>query len=171
MGLRDRRRGYHHAVTVDMDGTVEGARAAERADKLDQWVKDFLGSDGSDNDVLGHELSSVKSHWYGPVELEFDRLHRLAGPPDHPTLERLTDDDLETVEGMVESLEDGWEPPPFIVSLSDDHLVLEDGNHRIEGLRRVGRHSYWSIVGFDDEDERRRFLDEMSAALADRRSN
>ena len=147
-------------IEVTVDATVEGARTAAQRGELGRWVQEFLRSPGSDNAVLGAELRSELSSWYGPVELPFDELQRLAGPPDQPTLVRLGDDDLERVDDMQESLDDGWEPPPIIVSYEDGEFVVEDGNHRIEGLRRAGYSEYWSVVGFVDEGERQRFLDE-----------
>ena len=143
-----------------LDATVEGARAAEQRGELGRWVQEFLRSPGSDNAVLGAELRDEQSSWYGPVRLPFDELQRLAGPPDQPTLVRLEEDDLERVDDMQESLDDGWEPPPIIVSYQDGELYVEDGNHRIEGLRRAGHSDYWSVVGFGDERQRQRFLDE-----------
>lgn len=150
-------------MTDQQDNSVEGARAAQARGELDAWVERFLGSDGSDNAELGEVLRTDMSFWYGPVELPFDELNRLAGPPDQPTLDRLDDDDLDTVEGMVDSLEDGWQPPPIIVSLNAaGEFDVEDGNHRIEGLRRSGRTRYWSIIGFEDDEQRRRFVDETT---------
>ena len=142
---------------VPFEMTVEGARAAAAADDLGAWVRAYLSTDGSDNEVLGEQLDEVKNVWIGPLVISFDRLHRLAGPADQPTLERLTDDDIETVEGMEESIEEGWEPGPLVASFSEDHLVLEDGNHRVEGLRRAGNDGYWTIIGFADEAERARY--------------
>lgn len=141
------------------DDSVDGARRAREDDELAAWVEEFLASDGSDNAELGEQLRAAKRFWLGPIELPFDRLNRLAGPPDQPTLDRLDDDDLETVEEMAESLDDGWEPAPLVVSYRDDQLVVEDGNHRIEGLRRSGRTTYWSVVGFDDADQRADFVE------------
>ncbi len=139
--------------------TVEAARAAAENGDLQRWVVDFLASEGSDNEDLAEQLRSDKSLWMGPVELPFDELHRLAGPPDQPTLSRLKDDDLETVEGMQQSIEeDGWEPAPMVASYRHGQVVLEDGNHRVEGLRRAGHDDYWVIMGFDDEQQRDAFL-------------
>lgn len=144
----------------DSNPSLSDARQAAERNELAVWVRDFLGTDGSDNSTLGNQLFAEKSSWHGPVELEFDHLHRLAGPADQPTLKRLTDDDLETVEGMADSVEDGWDPPPLIVSVDDDgRLVVEDGNHRTEGLRRAGHDRYWSIVGFDDDAQRAAFFE------------
>ena len=133
------------------------ARAAADEHRLGHWVADFLSSPGSDNAALAETLSECKRWWLGPVRLPFSRLNRVGGPPDQPTLDRLDDDDIETVEGMTDSIEDGWDPPPAIVSMRGDQLVVEDGNHRIEGLRRAGERSGWCVVGFDDREQRDRF--------------
>ena len=37
-------------------------------------------------------------------------------------------------------------------------LVLEDGNHRVEALRRAGVDLTWAVVAFDDPTERDRFV-------------
>ncbi len=142
--------------------TVDGARAAADRNDLAGWVSAFLASPGSDNAILGERLRFDVAEWAGPVRLPFDDLHRLAGPPDQPTLERLGDDDLETVEGMEESIEDGWEPPPLIVTFQDDHLVVEDGNHRTEGLRRAGHDDYWAVIGFEQAFDREKFEAEFA---------
>jgi hypothetical protein len=34
---------------------------------------------------------------------------------------------------------------------------LEDGNHRVEGVRRSGVRQTWAVIGFDDPEERDRF--------------
>ena len=138
----------------DFEHTVEGARAAGERGELAAWIGDFLRSPGSDNAALADELESSGRVWTGPVQLPFDQLHRLAGPPDQPTLGEFDrDDDHERVEEMAESIEDeDWEPAPLVVTLDDhDQYKVEDGNHRIEGLRRAGKREYWAVVGFADE--------------------
>jgi hypothetical protein len=44
-----------------------------------------------------------------------------------------------------------------IVSHRDGQLVLEDGNHRVEGLRRAGKDHAWAVIAFEDPGERDRF--------------
>jgi hypothetical protein len=138
--------------------SIDSARLAERRGQLDEWVAAFLRSPGSDNAVLAEELSNRKASWCGPLQLRFDDLNRLAGPANQPTLAPLSDDDLATVEEMGDSIDDGWEVPPLIVSYRNAELVVEDGNHRIEGLRRRGLSEYWAVVGFDDDDQRQAFF-------------
>lgn len=142
-------------MTAHEQFTVDTARSAADDGDLARWVAEFLASDGSDNAALGAMLETDYPIWFGPVELPFDQLHRLAGPPDQPALEPLGDDDLETVDKMQDSLDEGWTPPPFVVTWQGDHFVLEDGNHRIEGLRRSGLEDYWCVVGCADEAVRR----------------
>lgn len=151
-------------MTSTEEFTVESARAAAADDELGDWVRRFLASPGSDNADLAEQLAETRPYWLGPVRLRFSELHRLAGPPDEPVLERLDDDDLETVESMEDSIDDGWEPAPVIVSAKGDQLVVEDGNHRIEGLRRSGRRNYWALVCFEDEASRERFVEDPEHA-------
>ena len=144
----------------DDDFSLDSARRAAAEDALDTWVSEFLRSPGSDNAALAEQLSSPPRRWVGPVVLAFDELHRLAGPPDEPTLARFDGDDLETVEDMNDSIEDGWEPPPLVVSHRGAQLVVEDGNHRIEGMRRAGRTEGWAVVAFEDAGSAERFMRE-----------
>ena len=66
----------------EQDFTLDTARSAARDDRLHEWVDGFLASPGSDNAVLGEQLRREYTLWFGPVEVPFDRLHRLAGPED-----------------------------------------------------------------------------------------
>jgi hypothetical protein len=145
--------------------TVESARRAAERDELGEWVARFLASPGSDNGALGHALTHPPRTWIGPVQLRIDQLHRLAGPPDHPVLCPVDDDEWrDDVDDLEEKVEDGWEPPPMVVTYRDDQLVLEDGNHRAEGLRRAGEDAAWAVVSFESPDERDRFLERAGEA-------
>ena len=64
-------------------------------------------------------------------------------------------DDLDDLSRDIQA---GLEPPPVIVSYRDDQLVLEDGNHRVEALRRAGANQAWAVIVFEDPDERARFV-------------
>lgn len=138
--------------------SVDAARQAAERDELGNWVADFLASPGSDNAPLAAKLTSPPRSWLGPVQLPIDQLHRLAGPSGQPVLVEWDDEEWrDDVEDLKERAEDGWEPPPVIVSWRAGQLIVEDGNHRLEGLRRAGETAAWGIVGFDDADQRARF--------------
>jgi hypothetical protein len=139
--------------------TVEAAREAAARGELAAWVARFLASPGSDNAPLADKLTERPRCWLGPVLVPVDRLHRLAGPPDAPVLCPVDEDFWrDDVEDLAERIEDRWEPPPVIVSHRDGRLMLEDGNHRVEGLRRAGRGHAWAVIAFEDPEERDRFV-------------
>ncbi len=152
-------------MRAEPDYSLDSARAAADSGDLNRWVGEFLASPGSDNATLGRQLTAPPRSWTGPMKLPLDRLHRLAGPADHPVLcptdEEEWRDDVSEMEGKVE---DGWTPPPVIVTYRNDQLVLEDGNHRVESLRQAGEIEVWAIVGFESEADRHRFGQDQSAS-------
>lgn len=145
-------------MTDDDKYSVEAARAAAGREELGEWVAEFLASPGSDNGLLAERLTSRPRWWLGPVQVPLERLNRLAGPPGDPVLCPVDEDDWrDDVEDLEHKVRDGWEPPPVIASYRDGHLILEDGNHRVEGVRRSGARHTWAVIGFDDPTERERF--------------
>jgi hypothetical protein len=142
----------------DAGFSVDAARAAAARGTLRQFVADFLASEGSDNGALAADLTTRLPHWLGPVRVPLNRLWRLAGPPGAPVIcavdEEEWRDDVSDLEAKVE---EGWEPPPVIASARDGELYLEDGNHRVEGVRRAGAREIWVLVGFEDLDDLERF--------------
>ena len=143
----------------DHEFSVDSARRAAGGDDLDGWVRRFLASSGSDNAELGEQLTAEPRWWIGPVRLAINTLHRLVGPPDEPVLCPLDDDDWrDDVAEMAEKIDDDeFEPAPVVVIVRDDQLVLEDGNHRVEALRRAGERETWAVVGFESAEARDRF--------------
>jgi hypothetical protein len=140
------------------DFTVDAARQAAERGELGAWVARFLSSPGSDNAELAEDLCARMESWLGPLQLPIDRLHRLAGPPDHPVLCPIDEHEWrDDVDELEEHIDQGWEPPPVIVTYRDDQLVLEDGNHRVEGLRRNEVGETWAVVGFPSAEDRQRF--------------
>lgn len=138
--------------------SVDAAREAASRAELDEWVAAFLASPGSDNEALAEMLSERLAWWTGPLRLPISRLHRLAGPPGDPVLCPVDDDYWrDDVHELGEKVIDGFEPPPVIVAYRGDQLVLEDGNHRVEALRRAGEDMAWALVGFESEVDRDRF--------------
>jgi hypothetical protein len=141
--------------------SADAARAAAAEGRLADWVSEFLASPGSDNAELAVILGGRLRRWEGPLRLPLDRLHRLAGPPEAPVLCPMDDDDWgDDVDDIQDQVDDGWEPPPLVVSWRDGQLVLEDGNHRVEGLRRAGAEEALSVVGFETDEAHDRFLEE-----------
>ncbi len=154
-------------MDMNEDHSVEAARDAAARDELGSWVVDFLASPGSDNAALGEALSTSHRWWMGPVELALDQLHRLAGPADHPVLVAVEEHEWrDDVQDLADQIEEGHEPPPVIVTYRDDQLVVEDGNHRLEAIRRAGGSEAWAVVGFEEQAELERFLAEIERAAS-----
>ncbi len=145
-------------MTDDDGHSLDGARVAAARNELGAWVAEFLASPGSDNAALGEQLTNGLRWWLGPVQIPLKRLHRLAGPSGDAVLCPVNEDDWrDDVDDLAQKVDDGWDPPPVIVSYRDGQLVLEDGNHRVEGVRRSGAYQTWAVIGFDDPEERDRF--------------
>ena len=154
-------------MTADPRYSTDGARAAARRDELDEWVASFLASPGSDDAPLAEMLTDSPRWWAGPVQVPLGQLNRLAGPPGDPVLEALDEDDWrDDVDDLARRIEGGHEPPPVIVTHTDGKLVLEDGNHRVEALRRAGVDWAWTVIGFETPAARDRFI-ARSGAIAD----
>ena len=147
-------------MSSSQEYSTDAARAAAKRGELGDWVGRFLCSPGSDNPGLEERLLSEQPRWWlGPVQLPIEQLHRLAGPPGAPVLRTVDDDEWrDDVDDLARGIEGGLEPPPVIVTHRDDQLVLEDGNHRVEALRRAGVDQTWAVVGFEDPEERDRFV-------------
>ena len=141
---------------------LASARRAADDDETALWVGDFLASRGSDNEILAAALAQKPHWWAGPLLVRVNDLERLAGPEDDalvPIEEEEWEDDVETME---ESIEQGWEPPPLLAEFQDGRLLLQDGNHRYEALRRAGEDEAWVIVWFDSPEARDRFAQERA---------
>ena len=141
--------------------SVSSARRAADEGRLAQWVVDFLSSPGSSNAELAAALALKGTVYLGPIRFPLDRLTPMAGPDEDEVVVTVAKEEWESdVEDMEDSIEEGWHPPPLLVSHHDGQFFLEDGNHRCETLRRTGATSAWTILLFDNEMERDRFLEE-----------
>jgi hypothetical protein len=152
-------------MTDDGRYSIDAARVAAARDELRAWVAEFLASPGSDNAALGEDLTNRLQWWLGPIQVPLKRLHRLAGPRGDAVLCPVDEDYWrEDVDDLEHKVNEGWEPPPVIVSYRNGQLVLEDGNHRVEGVRRSGADHTWAVVGFGDPEERDRFRTPLASS-------
>ena len=148
-------------MSADEKGSLTSAQRAADEDRLAEWVVDFLSSPGSSNPDLAAALAMKGTIYLGPIRFALDRLTPMAGPEGDEVVVPVAKEDWESdVESMEQSIEEGWQPPPLLVSHHDGEYLLEDGNHRCETLRRSGANYAWTILLFADEVERDRFLNE-----------
>ena len=141
---------------------VLDSTAPEQQRNVTSWATGSRGSlpaPAATTPYLAERLSEQQPRWWlGPVQVPLDQLNRLAGPPGDPVL-RAVDDDYwrDDVDDLAQRIEGGLEPAPVIVTYRDDQLMLEDGNHRVEALRRAGVDQAWAVIGFEDPEQRDRF--------------
>lgn len=148
-------------MSDDQTFSLASARRAADEGRLAEWVVDFLSSPGSSNPELAAALAMRGTVYLGPIRFALDRLTRMAGPDGDDVVVPVAEEEWESdVESMEHSIEEGWHPPPLLVSHHDGRYFVEDGNHRCETLRRKGARSVWTILLFPDEEERDRFLTE-----------
>ena len=139
--------------------SLASAQRAADDGMLAEWVVGFLASPGSDNAELAAALAFNGAAYLGPIRFELDRLTPMAGPDEGSVVVPVPKEDWESdVEAMEHSIEEGWLPPPLLVSHRDGNYYLEDGNHRYETLCRSGATHAWTILLFADEAERDQFL-------------
>lgn len=144
--------------------TVQSAQQAAIEGRVGEWVGAFLASPGSDNALLAIRLFEQEtSIWLGPLKLELARLRPMAGPNEGEGVVLIDEDEWEhDIQQMEDHLEEGWAPPPLLVSYHDGGLFLEDGNHRYESLLRTGETHAWAIVWFLNESDRAGFINPTS---------
>lgn len=148
-------------MTTDDDFSVESARRASEQGRLADWVVDFLCSTGSDNPELAAAFAFSGAVYLGPVRLPLDQLTPLAGPEEEDVVVPVAEEEWEAdIEHMEHSVADGWHPPPLLVSHRQGTLFIEDGNHRVDALRRLGETDGWAILAFADDAERDAFVTE-----------
>lgn len=148
----------HHRRPFDRTYSLESATRAGAEGRLADWVYDFLSSPGSDNEILAVALAQRPLLYLGPVLFELAQLTPMAGPDEDEVVVPIAPDEWEHDLGdMAVALEEGWVPPPLLVSSRDGGYFLEDGNHRHASLVRAGKHHGWAIVWFESEDERAAF--------------
>lgn len=152
-------------MTDDEKFSLAAAQHAAHEGRLSEWVVDFLSSPGSSNSALAAAFALNGATFVGPTRLPIDRLTPMAGPEGEEVVVQEDEGVWEAeVAAMEHSIEQGWHPPPLLVSHHDGKYCLEDGNHRFETLRRMGVADAWVILIFAGEGERDRFLNEQTGS-------
>ncbi len=153
-------------MTAGEEFSLASAQRAADEGTLADWVVGFLASPGSDNPQLAASLGFSEATYLGPMRFELDRLTPMAGPDEGHVSVPVAEEEWESDVGRMEhSIEEGWHPPPLLVSHRDGRYYLEDGNHRYETLRRSGASDAWTILLFRNEAERDRFLQGRAASV------
>lgn len=136
-----------------MTNEYEEAIKADKNGMLTEWLVDYLYDNNRGRNVpLAEGLAEDGQYHTKLIDYSIDDFKILMGP-DHsfryyeePTVFN------ERVDKMVESLEKGWKPVPFIATdIWNDGLELNDGAHRAAALKRFGIKTYPTVFYFKDQ--------------------
>ena len=127
--------------------TASSSRAFGQAGCLAAWLQAFLRNEGR-NIPFADGLLLAPRRYHGPERWSLSALSRCCGP--EPDMAFRVDANAfeRRVRALMETLACGqWDMPPLIVHRdADGRLTLNDGNHRLEALRRLGVQEAWVLV-------------------------
>lgn len=139
-------------VLLDYACTLTSATAYAKAGKLEQWIHEYLLSDGH-NKEFSDGLKLMDRYFIGPIKMPLRLFTRCCGPEDTMTYQV----DAEWFEKHVLELQkvitQTEDMPPLIVHYVDGQFELNDGNHRLEAYKRLGIEEYYVIVWITEESE------------------
>ena len=128
-----------------MSFSVEEALEFTSKGEIEEWVHLFLNSIG-DNKPFSEGLKLQKRYWLGPLFIELNKLERCCGP--EPEIQFVVPaDGWESHITYFQSLiRNGWNMPPLIAYNEGNYLLVNDGNHRLEAMRREKVEKCWVII-------------------------
>jgi hypothetical protein len=124
--------------------TLESAFIANKEDKLCAWLIDFLVKEGN-NPKLAKILQDEKPNWIGLVEYDLNKLKRVMGPEPEMVFHESEEAWQQRINKFVELISNGLKPCPIIASDYWNEILICDGTHRFEALKKVGITKYWTI--------------------------
>ena len=127
--------------------TFTVGEALEYASKglIEDWVHLFLNSVG-DNIPFSEGLKLQKRYWLGPVFMELDYLKRCCGPEPEMKFVVPAEGWEDHITYFQRLIRDEWDMPPLIGENESDYLIVNDGNHRLEAMKREGIEKCWVII-------------------------
>jgi hypothetical protein len=111
----------------DMTFTVDEAIEFSKQGGIEGWVHLFLNSVGN-NVPFSEGLKLEKRYWTGTLLISLDKLTRCCGPEEW---------EIE-INKFRKLICNGWEMPPLIAQHEGNELKVNDGNHRLEAMKREG---------------------------------
>lgn len=136
-------------------GTLSLAKLYDNQGKIDQWMQDFLRTDGK-NIALADGLLKEERYYFGLREILISLLSDVkSGAPEY--LHK--DNDIQyffyEVEQMKNGLAEGWDAPPLIVEYVYGKFQVDDGRHRLETYRQLGAERVWAAIWTTGEENRK----------------
>lgn len=146
-----------------MTDEYEQAILADKNDLLTEWMVDYLNDqDRGRNVPLAKGLATEGQFHTKLIDYPIDNFYILMGPDHSFRYYEEPSSFNGRVDKMVESLEKGWKPVPFIASdIWNNGLELNDGSHRVAALKRIGVKTYPTVFYFKNQIALDAFLKSM----------
>lgn len=125
--------------------TVDEALKFASKGEIEEWVHLFLNSVG-DNKPFSEGLKLQKRYWLGPLLIELDKLRRCCGPELEMQFVVPSDGWENHITNFQSLIRSGWNIPPLIAYNEGEYLIVNDGNHRLEAMKREGIEKCWVII-------------------------
>jgi hypothetical protein len=122
-----------------------------------EWIQEFLRGEGN-NIGLADGLLLKKRYYFGPVTYDINKLQRSCGPETSMKYRTSEDEFNKKVNNIINRIESGWEMPPLIVNYENNKMIINDGNHRHEAYKRMGKYYVQVIFWVTKEKEYDKFL-------------
>lgn len=124
---------------------------------IEEWIHIFLKTAGN-NLALSEGLKLQKRFWLGPVLISVDKLIRCCGPEEDMEYYNEPKGWEIHINKFCDLINNGWEYPPLIAEHDSGKLIIRDGNHRHEALRRMGIEKCWVIIWDSNNQESLKIL-------------
>lgn len=146
-----------------MNELYEAAIKADKENTLTEWLIAYLHESGRNKDLADGLAEDGQFHT-SLIDYPIENLKILMGPSHSFRYYEEPEKFESRIEAMIDSLEQGWKPVPFIASkdLWNEGLELNDGAHRAEALQRFGVQTYPTVIYFKSQAA----LDEFTTSLA-----
>lgn len=125
--------------------SVEEAKNFSEQGRMEEWVHIFLKTVG-ENKEFSNGLKLERRYWLGPILISLNEINRCCGPEGNMEYQVPNTEWENQIKKFCEMLEKGWECPPLIVQHQSGKLIINDGNHRYEAMKRLGFKECWVIL-------------------------
>ena len=151
-------------MIVAMTNEYDEAIMADRIGTLTEWLIDYLNDNERGRNIpLAEGLAEDGEFHTNLIDFPIDKLKILMGPDESFRYYEEPGKFHTRVNAMVESLNQGWKPVPFVATkdLWNEGLELNDGAHRAEALRKFGVETYPTIFYFKDQNALDSFVESL----------
>ncbi len=144
--------------------SASSARQFANAGRLEEWVHQFLLSDGH-NKAFSDGLKLFDRFFLGLLTMPLALFSRCSGPEKEMKYQENKEWFEKRVLSLKKAFESNTDIPPLIVHYVGHDFELNDGNHRLEALNRLSIKEYPVIVWITEQVEYDEFVERFSGII------